>query len=66
MTLAHDQGIVLAAYASFHGLFTKTSSSLHNDFAFIAGPNFKIKTSFTGSKSSHLDACTSMEHAHLL
>jgi hypothetical protein len=51
-------------------LFT---ASLHKQAArcittlpFIAGSNFKIKTSFTGSKSSHLDACTSMEHAHLL
>jgi hypothetical protein len=51
-------------------LFT---TSLHKQTAhcimtlpFIEGSNFKIKTSFTGSKSSHLDACTSMEHAHLL
>ncbi len=51
-------------------LFT---ASLHKQTAccimtlpFIAGSNFKIITSFTGSKSSHLDACTPMEHAHLL
>jgi hypothetical protein len=31
---------------------------------FMAGLNYKPKTSLTGSRTSHLDACPSMEHAH--
>jgi hypothetical protein len=31
---------------------------------FMAGSNFKLKTSLTGSRTFHLDACTPMEHAH--
>jgi hypothetical protein len=32
---------------------------------FMAGLNFKLKTSLPGSRTSHLDACTSIEHAYL-
>jgi len=31
---------------------------------FMAGLNFKLKTSLPGSRTSHLDACTSIEHAY--
>jgi hypothetical protein len=39
-----------------------SSSSVSNNSAFYS--NFKLKTSITGRRNSHPDACTSVEHAH--
>ncbi len=42
----------------------KTSSSSHNVSTFYLSWHLKLKTSLVGSRSSHLDACTFIEHAH--
>ncbi len=43
---------------------SKTSSSSHNVSTLYLSWHFKLKTSLVGSRSSHLDACTFIEHAH--
>ncbi len=42
---------------------SKTSSSSHNVSTFYLSCHFNLKTSLDGSRSSHLDACTFIEHA---
>ncbi len=37
---------------------------MHNDFAFMGDLNFKLQTSNIRSKTSHLNICISMKHAH--
>jgi hypothetical protein len=42
----------------------ETTNSLHNAYGLHS--RFKLKTCLTKPRTSHLDACTSMEHAQII
>jgi hypothetical protein len=42
----------------------ETTNSLHNAYGLHS--SFKLKTCLTKPRTSHLDACTSMEHAQII